>query len=156
MSKKIIGLGFSGFFVGVVIGYAISLIQSAIVGNGNFYPVAPDFMTACGTELNATVIQFFLTGILGVFISISSTLFDTNKLNLLMQTVLHFFIITTATSLVAFICKWIPYSVIGVIIWFAIFFIIYAIIWIAYMVIAKKHIAQINERLKSQKQKSLS
>lgn len=147
MSKKIIGLGFSGFFVGVVIGYAISLIQSAIVGNGNFYPVAPDFMTACGTELSATVIQFFLTGILGVFISISSTLFYTNKLNLLIQTVLHFLITTTATSLVAFICRWIPYSAAGVIIWFAIFFVIYAIIWIAYMIAAKKSIAQINKNL---------
>ena len=147
MSKKIIGLGFSGFFVGVVIGYAISLIQSAIVGNGNFYPVAPDFMTACGTELSATVIQFFLTGILGVFISISSVLFDTNKLNLLIQTVLHFLITTTATSLVAFICRWIPYSAAGVIIWFAIFFVIYAIIWIAYMIAAKKSIAQINKNL---------
>ena len=147
MSKKIIGLGFSGFFVGVTIGYVIAIIQSFIVNNGNFYPVSPDFAAVCGTQLNATIIQFVLTGILGFVIAISSTLFDTNKLNLLIQTVLHFLITTTATSLVAFICRWIPYSAAGVIIWFAIFFVIYAIIWIAYMIAAKKSIAQINKNL---------
>ena len=147
MSKKIAYLVFSGFFVGVTIGYVIAIIQSFIVNNGNFYPVSPDFAAVCGTQLNATIIQFVLTGILGFVIAISSTLFDINKLNLLMQTTLHFLITATATSLVAFICKWIPYSVIGVIIWFAIFFIIYAIIWIAYMIAAKKSIAQINKNL---------
>lgn len=148
MSKKMIWLGFSGFFVGIAIGYVIAIIQSFIVNNGNFYPVSPDFADVCGTQLNATIIQFVLTGILGSIIAISSVLFDINKLNLLIQTVLHFLITTTATSFVAFICRWIPYSAAGVIIWFAIFFIIYAAIWTTYMIIAKKHISQINKNLR--------
>jgi len=148
MSKKMIWLGFSGFSVGVAIGYVIAIIQSFIANNGNFYPVSPDFAAVCGTQLNATIIQFVLTGILGSIIAISSVLFDINKLSLLMQTVLHFLIISTATSLTAFICKWIPYSVISVLIWFAIFFIIYAAIWTTYMIIAKKHISQINKNLR--------
>ncbi|MBD9285611.1 MAG: DUF3021 domain-containing protein, partial [Clostridiales bacterium] len=53
MKKEVIKRGLFGFPVGIAIGFVITIIISAFIGDGVFYPVTPGFAETVGTELGA-------------------------------------------------------------------------------------------------------
>ena len=65
MKKKMIKRGLFGFPVGITIGFVITVIISACVGDGNFYPVTPELVGTMGSELNAVILQTVLCGVMG-------------------------------------------------------------------------------------------
>ena len=60
MKKQIIKRGIFGFPVGIAIGFVITLIISACVGDGTFYPVTPELIDTMGSEMNAVILQTVL------------------------------------------------------------------------------------------------
>ena len=65
MKKEVIKRGLFGFPVGIAIGFVITIIISAFIGDGVFYPVTPGFAETVGTELGAVVLQTVFCGIMG-------------------------------------------------------------------------------------------
>ena len=65
MKKKTIRRGLFGLPTGIAIGFVITLIISACVGDGSFYPVTPELIGAMGNELNAVILQTVLCAVVG-------------------------------------------------------------------------------------------
>lgn len=64
MKKQILSRGLVGFPVGIAIGFVITLIISAYIGDGSYYPVTPELIGSMGNELNAVILQTVLCGII--------------------------------------------------------------------------------------------
>lgn len=56
MKKQILSRGLVGFPVGIAIGFVITLIISACIGDGFYYPVTPELIGSMGNELNAVIL----------------------------------------------------------------------------------------------------
>ena len=84
MKNKMIKRGLFGFPVGIAIGFVITVIISACVGDGNFYPVTPELAGTMGSELNAVILQTVLCGVMGavgIFVAIFITVWLTQYLS---------------------------------------------------------------------------
>ncbi len=66
MKKAIISRALMGFPAGIAIGQCISLLVSAILGQGTFEACMPSFVAAMGSELAAVALQTLLCGVLGL------------------------------------------------------------------------------------------
>ena len=62
MKKKIAKRIWIGFPVGIAMGYIITLVISACIGDGTVYSATPEFVQRMGTELSAVILQTALCG----------------------------------------------------------------------------------------------
>ena len=83
MKKKIIMRGLFGLPTGIAIGFVITLIISACIGNGSFYPVTPELIDTMGNELNAVILQTVLCAIMGVGFAAASVIWELDSWSLL-------------------------------------------------------------------------
>ena len=74
MKKQIIKRGLVGFPVGIAIGFVITLMISAFIGDGYYYPVTPELIGSTGNELNAVILQTVLCGIMGSGFAMASVI----------------------------------------------------------------------------------
>lgn len=147
MHKEVINRSLLGFPTGVCIGYFITILESVQAGTGLYYPVAKALTELCSTQIAAVLLQFVLTGILGSVFAGSTVIFEMDTWSLLKQTVLHFITTTTVMFCIAWICRWIPHTTAGALIWIAVFIIIYLIIWFCCCMHYRRFIREINENL---------
>lgn len=146
MFKKMLKLGLLGFVIGVFIAYAITIVISAIVGGGNFSPVSPALREICNTEMDAVMLQFFLSGIMGAIFAEASLVFEGKRLGLTLQTIIHFLIISTTWCVVSYTCRW--WVRFGLLAYLGIFVAIYFAIWLPCYIINLQEVKKINQRLK--------
>jgi len=76
VKKKTIRRGLLGLPTGIAIGFVITLIISACVGDGSFYPVTPELIGAMGNELNAVILQTVLCAIIGAGFAAASVIWE--------------------------------------------------------------------------------
>lgn len=148
MKKKAIYRGMLGFPLGVFIGYTITIAISLISAKGYYSPAVPEFVKQCGNEINAVILQFILSGILGTVIAAGSVVWDNDNWSILKQTVAHFIILSFTMLPIAYFTRWMDHTFIGVASYFGIFIAIYVVIWLVQYNMWKYSIKQINEKIK--------
>ena len=57
MKKRAFKLALTGFPIGVLVGYLITIAISLIFGNGRYYPVKPELSQMVGSELGAVILS---------------------------------------------------------------------------------------------------
>lgn len=145
--KKIVLRCLAGALFGVAFGYIITVMISLTMADGNFYPVVPQLEVDFGSQMNAVLIQTILCFVYGAAWAGAGLVWEQESWSLLKQTAVHFIICSLATFPIAYLLQWMQHSVSGVIIYFAIFIVIYAVIWFLQYSAMKKRISQINLRM---------
>lgn len=148
MFKKICLRGLIGFPLGIAIGYIITIISSLIWGQGYYSPCVPIFIEIVGSEIGAVIVQAILTGIIGLSFAASSTIWEMDQWSLTKQTAIYFIITVMTMFPIAYLTGWMDHSLVGFIIYFGVFVLIFIIIWFIQYMIYKKQIQAINEKIK--------
>lgn len=147
MKKKIILRALLGFPLGIAIGHCMSLLASVILGRGTFEVCMPAFIEAVGTELGAVALQTLLCGILGAASAASSVVWETDW-GIVRQTAVYFLILGAAMMPVAYITGWMEHSAKGFFLYFGVFVLIFAIMWVIQYLAWKGKLKRLNERMK--------
>ncbi len=149
MKKKIISRSMLGFPLGLSVGYLMSIILSLIWANGYYAPCVPELSAALGSELNAVILQAFLSGILGSGFGAASVIWEMDNWGILKQSGIYFLLVSLLMMPIAYITHWMEHSLKGMLIYFGIFFVIFAAIWIIQYLISQQSIKKINAVLRN-------
>lgn len=144
MKKKMIKRGLFGFPVGITIGFVITVIVSAFVGDGNFYPVTPELISAMGGELNAVVLQTVLCGVMGAGFAAASVIWELDSWSLAKQSGIYFLIACILMLPIAYAANWMEHSVGGILSYVGIFVAIFITVWLAQYLSWKRKIKKMN------------
>ena len=151
MKKQILSRGLAGFPVGIAIGFVITLIISAYIGDGSYYPVTPELIGSMGNELNAVILQTVLCGIMGSGFAMASVIWELDSWSLAKQSGIYFLIACIIMFPIAYIANWMKHSVTGVLSYVGIFVVIFVIVWIAQYLSWKRKIKRMNDCFKKEK-----
>lgn len=151
MKKKGIVRCVIGAPIGLALSTIITIIISLTVGDGVFYPVVPELVADCGTEINAVVLQAAASLLYGAAWAGASLVWEMERWSLLRQTVTHAVIVSLATFPIAYAMRWMPHSAIGVCSYFGFFFVIYLVIWAFQYQSVKKRVQEMNQKMQGQK-----
>ncbi len=151
MKKKIIIRSLLGFSIGIAIGYLITIWSSLVWGNGYYSPCVPELISAMGNEINAVILQAVLCGIVGTGFAASSVIWEIDNWSIVKQTGIYFAIISVIMLPIAYFAYWMEHSVVGFLIYFGIFVLIFAIMWIVLYAIGKNNVRKMNEKLSQTK-----
>lgn len=144
MKKQIIKRGVFGFPVGIAIGYVITVIVSTFVGDGNFYPVTPELVSAMGGELNAVILQTVLCGVMGAGFAAASVIWELDSWSLAKQSGIYFLIACVLMLPIAYAANWMEHSVGGILSYIGIFIAIFISVWLAQYLSWKRKIKKMN------------
>ena len=124
-------------------------IKRAIMGfvYGNFYPVSAYLAQHTNSTLAAVIIQYFVTAVIGMTFACTTLIFEIDKWSITAQTALHFVITSVVMYISGFLCGWFPHNTGSTVIWFAIFIVIYVIMWVSFTLYFRKQTKKINEAL---------
>lgn len=147
MRKKIVLRSISGFPLGLAIGYVISIIYSFLLADGYYSPCVPEFIAVMGNEINAVLLQALLCGVLGSGFSTASVIWEIEHWSLFRQTGIYFLIISVIMMPIAYAMYWMEHTLMGVLRYFGIFILIFAVIWFVQYMIAKRNVKKLNENL---------
>lgn len=147
MKKRLFRLCALGACVGVTISVTITLIISAVIGDGNYYPVPPQLIRDCGTELTAVLVQLAGALLYGGALAGASVIWSVERWSLLRQTLTHLLVCSAATLPAAWGLYWMPHSIRGILEYFGIFFALYLLIWTVTYGRIKRQIRQFNEKI---------
>ena len=106
MKNQIIKRGLVGFPVGIAIGFVITLIISACIRDGSYYPVTPELIGSMGNELNAVILQTVLCGIMGSGFAMASVIWELDSWSLAKQSGIYFLIACIIMFPIAYIANW--------------------------------------------------
>lgn len=151
MKNQIIKRGLVGFPVGIAIGFVITLIISACIGDGFYYPVTPELIGSMGNEMNAVNLQTALCGIMGSGFAMASVIWELDSWSLAKQSGIYFLIACIIMFPIAYITNWMKHTITGVLSYVGIFVAIFAIVWIAQYLSWKRKIKRMNECFKKGK-----
>ena len=146
-TNTIIKRAILGFIYGVFIGQTILILESLMVGDGNFYAVSNYLVNHTSTRISAVIAQYFITGIIGLSFAATTVIFEMDRWSILGQTALHFVINSIVMYVSGFFCGWFPHTVGSTLIWFGIFIVVYVIIWLCFTMYYKKKTKEINKAL---------
>ena len=147
MISKIIKRAVLGFVYGIFIGQTILILESLFTGDGNFYPVSEYLLQHTDTILAAVIIQYFVTALIGITFACTTVIFEIDSWSITGQTVLHFVITSVVMFIAGFLCGWFPHTPVSTLIWFAVFIVIYVIMWGCLTIYYRKQTKKINEAL---------
>ena len=153
MKKQIIKRGVFGFPVGIAIGYVITVIVSTFVGDGNFYPVTPELVSAMGGELNAVVLQTVLCGVMGAGFAAASVIWELDSWSLAKQSGIYFLIACILMLPIAYAANWMEHSVGGILSYIGIFIAIFISVWLAQYLSWKRKIKKMNALVRKNERK---
>lgn len=100
-----------------------------------------------GNEINAVILQTILCGILGVGFAASSVIWEIDSWSIVKQTGIYFSIISVIMLPIAYFAYWMEHSVVGFLMYFGIFALIFVAIWIIQFCIGKYNVRKMNENL---------
>lgn len=144
MKKKIIMRGLLGLPTGIAIGFVITLIISACIGNGSFYPVTPELIDTMGNELNAVILQTVLCAVMGMGFAAASVIWELDSWSLAKQSGIYFAIISVIMLPIAYVTNWMKHTALGVLSYVAIFVAIFIIVWLSQYLLWKRKIKKMN------------
>ena len=147
MKKEIIKRGLLGIPVGITIGYLMTIINSLIFGNGNYYPVTPELVASMGNEINAVMLQSLLYAVIGFSFASSSVVWNMDSWSMLKQTALYFIINAVVMMPIAYGLNWMQHNSKGIIIYLAVFTLYFAVIWLIQYFIWKRYLKRMNTKL---------
>ena len=145
--KKALLRGLLGFVIGVFISTTIALLISVCIGS--YASAAPDLISRMGSELNANIAQYLLSGVLGFGFAAASTVFEIDSWNFTKQTIAHFIILIVLYFPIAITLGWVPFNFRSILIYALIWIVVYAIIWFAQYHFWKKRTAKMNEKIQN-------
>ena len=144
MKKKIIMRGLFGLPTGIAIGFVITLIISACIGSGSFYPVTPELIVTIGNELNAVILQTVLCAIMGMGFAAASVIWELDSWSLAKQSGVYFLIISVIMLPIAYVTNWMKHTVLGILSYVAIFAAIFVVVWLSQYLLWKRKIKKMN------------
>ena len=148
MKKKMMKRMWIGLPVGIAMGYIITLIISACIGDGAFYPVAPEFAEKMGNELNAVILQTVLCGVIGVGFAAASVIWELDSWSLAKQSGVYFLVIGILLLPIAYVANWMQHSVVGFLSYIGIFAGIFFAVWLSQYLCWKQRIKKMNDRVR--------
>ena len=148
MKKKIMKRMWIGLPVGIAMGYIITLIISACIGDGTFYSVAPELAEKMGNELNAVILQTVLCGVLVVGFAAASVIWELDSWSLAKQSGVYFLVIGIILLPIAYVTNWMQHSVVGFLSYIGIFVGIFFAVWLSQYLCWKQRIKKINDRVR--------
>ena len=80
MKRKAILRGIVGMPVGILIGYAMTVLLSLGWGSGEYLPCAPELAARMGSEMGAVLLQAALCAVLGAAFGASSMIWSAGAL----------------------------------------------------------------------------
>lgn len=148
MKKKLVFRALMGFPLGVFIGYMITIMISLGVGDGTYYSTPDLLKEVMPNEINAVILQAFLSGMLGLVCSCASLIWEIDKWSIAKQTGIYFLVLSGAMLPIAYICHWMEHSIRGMLIYIAVFAGIFLGVWILQYLIYKVRINKITSKFK--------
>lgn len=149
--KKISSRIIFGSFTGITIGFLIALAFSFIYRSSNFVPSTPLFMRHFVTNTQATAVSAVLWMLMGIVFSVSSLIFEQEKWSITKQATVHFLVSYLGFTPLALLAGWFPINFDWLSFYTLIFILIYAMIWLASMITAKKEVDRLNRLIKETK-----
>lgn len=147
MLKKILLRIFTGFPIGIAVGYLITIAVSVVHADGYYSPCVPELIDEAGSEINAVMLQAALCGFLGAGFGAISLIWENKSMSIIKQTGLYFLAASLIMMPVAYFTRWMEHSLAGFLVYFGIFALIFAVIWIIQFIIAKHNVNKINMSL---------
>ena len=147
MKKQLVKRGLFGFPVGIAVGFVITLMISACVGDGSFYPVTPELIDSMGSELNAVALQIALCGLMGTGFAMASLIWELDSWSLARQSGVYFALACMIMLPVAYIANWMEHSLGGFLAYVGIFVAIFLAVWLAQYLSWRRKIQKINARV---------
>ncbi|MCL2620301.1 MAG: DUF3021 domain-containing protein [Defluviitaleaceae bacterium] len=147
MKKKAVLRGLLGVPLGIAMGFVVSIIISLAMGDGYFVPVVPEMAELFTSELNAVMFNVILYAVLGGSFAAASVIWEMEDWSIARQTITHFVISATTMMPVAWFGHWMERTLMGFIIYFAVFILIFAKIWVIQYLIWRKRINGINQKV---------
>lgn len=152
MKKKIILRGALGFPLGITIGYLITIIISLFFADGYYSPCVPELISMLGNEINAVMLQALLCGLLGTGFAACSIIWEIEHWSIVKQTGIYFSIICIIMLPIAYVLYWMEHSIAGFLSYFAIFVLIFIVIWVTQFVMAMRNVKKINAKINGKKE----
>lgn len=149
MKKQIILRGLIGIPIGICIGYLITLIVSAVIGDGQFHSATPELIDQQGSELSAVLFQTLLSALLGLVFGASSVIWELDHWSILKQTGIYFLITLMTMLSISYIAGWMEPSIKGLVIYMGIFIGIFIITWLIQYLIWKNKVKTMNQKMKN-------
>lgn len=147
MKKKIILRSLLGAPIGLAVSHLITVLISLAVADGNFYPVVPELIADCGSEMNAVLLQTLFSILYGAVWGGASVIWDMERWSLLRMTVTHLIICSVMTFPIAYLMYWMSHDAKGIFLYFGIFLASYLFIWVSQYQSMKRQIRQINNKV---------
>lgn len=151
MKKQVISRTLLGFPLGVFISTTITMLISVGWGNGHYLAVVPELTVQMGSELNAVILQFFLSGILGAASGGGSCIWAIGDWSLLKRTMVYLIVLSGSMFPIAWFSWWMPHSIAGALSYIAIFLAVFAVIFAIQYFFWKNKLRKMNDFLKTQK-----
>lgn len=145
--KKALLRGLLGIPIGVFISTTIALVISLFYGE--FSPTSLQLIQETGSELNATIIQYLLSCLLGFACAAASAIFEIDSWSITKQTFTHFVILSVIFFPVSIFSKWVAFDFISIAKYFALWFFLYVAIWIAQYIFWKFKTKDLNKMINS-------
>ena len=145
--KKALRRALVGMPIGLTISTVITIIISLCKGDGHFYAVVPALIEDCGSEINAVLIQFLCSLLYGAVFAGATVIWETDW-SLTKMTVVHLLVISLITLPIAYFMQWMKHSFTGFLIYFGIFIVIYAAIWITETLRMRKGVDDLNRKMR--------
>ncbi|MEE1219752.1 MAG: DUF3021 domain-containing protein [Ruminococcus sp.] len=148
MFKEILKRCALGAVFGIALSQVIAIFISLCIADGSFYAVVPSLAERINSEIGAAIIQTVCSILYGAMFGGMSIIWELDNWSILKQTVVHFLVVSVVTMPIAYITEWMNHSALGVIIYFAIFAVIYAFIWFGQYMAIKTRINEVNKKVK--------
>lgn len=147
MAKKLLLRGILGIFIGLAIGYVITIIVSLSAETQQYMPCAPGFAEAVGSETGAVALQAALCALIGFVYGACSLVWEIERWGLMRQTAVYFVIAAAAMLPVAYVLRWMDGSAMGILIYCGIFVAIFACVWLIQFFLARRAVRKLNSEL---------
>lgn len=152
MISKVINRLVFGGVVGVTVGFLIALGTSLAYQSDTFMPSGPAFVGRFSTNTQATLISAGLWALMGVTFSVGSFIFETAYWSITKQTAIHLLVTYALFTPLALLAGWFPLNNEWLVSFSIEFLVIYLIMWIIFMTIAKARVRKLNEAIKKDRE----
>ena len=133
--------------MGIALGHVITIMISACVGDGSFYPVTRELQQTVGSELLAVILQTLLCGVMGAGFAMASVIWEMDGWSLARQTGIFFSVACVIMLPIAYVANWMEPSFSGLLSYFGVFSAIFLIVWLAQVAAWKRRIRKMNDSL---------
>lgn len=119
-----------GIPIGITIGYLITILTSLFYGGGQYIAVNEDLVQACGSSMNAILVQTGLYILIGAVCGGASCIWQIESWSLLKQSAIFFVLIAGVVLAGGWFGCWMPHSLAGFGLYCFLFVNLFVLIWV--------------------------